>query len=45
MSGYRFGRDVREDLLAIWEYIAADNLNGKIRKSGVKSLENPGSNL
>lgn len=26
MSGYRFGPGVREDLVGIWEYIAADNL-------------------
>jgi plasmid stabilization system protein ParE len=25
MRGYRFGPGVREDLLGIWEYIAADN--------------------
>ena len=27
MSGYRFGPGVHEDLLGIWEYIAADNLD------------------
>jgi plasmid stabilization system protein ParE len=26
VSGYRFGPGVHEDLVGIWEYIAADNL-------------------
>jgi plasmid stabilization system protein ParE len=28
VSGYRFAPGVREDLLAIWDYIATDNVDG-----------------